>query len=283
VKFTFKTQQGIQNMTDAEAKAVIGDDRESHMRDLFDSIENGDFPRWTLYVQIMPEAEAETYHLNPFDLTKVWPHRDYPLIEVGVMELNRNPENYFQDVEQAAFSPSTIVPGISFSPDKMLQGRLFSYGDTQRYRLGVNYAQIPVNAPACPFHSYHRDGAMRVDGNGGRGTHYEPNSRGALQAQPDYAEPPLRNEGAVARWNHREDTDYFSQPGDLFRMMTQAQQLVLFDNTARAINGVSQPVIDRHIANCVKADPAYGKGVAEAIARLASTKKTASSVVGSAR
>jgi catalase len=282
VKFTFKTQQGIQNMTDSQAKEIIGADRESHMRDLFDSIESANFPRWTLYVQIMTEDEAAQYHLNPFDLTKVWPHKDHPLIEVGVMELNRNPENYFQDVEQAAFAPSTIVPGVGFSPDKMLQGRLFSYGDTQRYRLGVNHSQIPVNAPKCPVHSYHRDGAMRIDGNGGRSTHYEPNSRGALQAQPDFSEPPLRNEGAIARWNHREDTDYFSQPGELFRLMSPAQMQVLFDNTARAIHGASRPIIERHISNCTQADPAYGKGVADAIARLERSKDMPTPVTGAA-
>jgi catalase len=269
VKFTFKTQQGVQNLTDEEARQVVGGDRESNQRDLFEAIERGEFPRWTLYVQIMPEAEADTYHINPFDLTKVWPHKDYPLIEVGFFELNRNPENFFQDVEQAAFSPAVIVPGISFSPDRMLQGRLFSYGDAQRYRLGVNYSQIPVNAPQCPFHSYHRDGAMRVDGNGGRSPHYEPNSKGAFVAQPDYSEPPLKIDGNVAaRWNHREDDDYFSQPRALFRLMTPAQQKVLFENTARAIKGASQPVVDRHIANCMKCDPDYARGVAEAIARL---------------
>jgi catalase len=268
VKFTFKTQQGIANLTDAEAEAIVGKDRESNLRDLYESIERRDFPRWTLYVQIMPEKDAGTYHLNPFDLTKVWPHKDYPLIEVGVMELNRNPENYFADVEQAAFSPSTIVPGIGFSPDKMLQGRLFSYGDTQRYRLGVNYAQIPVNAPKCPFQSYHRDGQMRVDGNGGGRTPYEPNSRGEWAAQPDFAEPPLAMEGTADRWNHREDQDYYSQPRDLFRLMTPAQQQTLFDNTARAIKGASPAVIARHIENCSKADPAYGAGVAAAISRL---------------
>jgi catalase len=282
VKFTFKTQQGIQNMTDAQATAVIGGDRESSQRDLFESIEKGDFPRWTLYVQIMTEEEADRYPLNPFDLTKVWPRKDHPLIEVGVMELNRNPENFFQDVEQASFAPSSIVPGIGFSPDKMLQGRLFSYGDAARYRLGVNHAQIPVNAAKCPVHSYHRDGAMRVDGNGGRSTNYEPNSRGALQAQPDFSEPPLRNEGAVARWNHREDTDYYSQPGNLFRLMSRAQQQVLFDNTARAINGASRPVIERHISNCSKADPAYGKGVADAIARLERTNDAPNPAKGAA-
>ena len=265
VKFTFKTQQGIQNLTDQEAAALMGGDRESHQRDLYDSIERRDFPKWTLYVQVMPEKEANNYHLNPFDLTKVWPHKDYPLIEVGVMELNRNPENFFAEVEQAAFSPTTIVPGIGFSPDKMLQGRLFSYGDTQRYRLGVNYAHIPVNAPKCPYHTYHRDGQMRVDGNGGGRTSYEPNSRGEWIAQPDFSEPQLQVEGAAARWNHREDDDYFSQPGNLFRLMSPAQQKVLFENTARAIRGASKPVIERHISNCTKADPAYGKGVARAI------------------
>jgi catalase len=272
VKFHFRTQQGIENMSDAEAKEIIGADRESHQRDLFDAIEGGDFPRWTLFVQIMTEAEADVYPINPFDLTKVWPKKDHPLIEVGVMELNRNPENFFQDVEQAAFAPANIVPGIGFSPDKMLQGRLFSYGDTQRHRLGVNHSQIPVNAPKCPFHSYHRDGGMRVDGNGGRGTSYEPNSRGALQAQPDFSEPPLKNEGAVARWNHREDDDYYSQPRALFQGMNPEQKQVLFDNTARAINGASAPVVERHIANCFKADPAYAQGVADAIAKLAASK-----------
>jgi catalase len=282
VKFHFRTQQGIKNMTDAEAEAVIGGDRESHMRDLFESIEQRNFPRWTLFVQIMTEEQAGNSPINPFDLTKIWPKKNYPLIEVGVMELNRNPENFFQDVEQAAFAPSNIVPGIGFSPDKMLQGRLFSYGDAQRYRLGVNHSQIPVNAPKCPVHSYHRDGAMRVDGNGGRSTHYEPNSRGALQAQPDFSEPPLKNEGAVARWNHRDDADYFSQPGNLFRKMTPAQKQVLFENTARSIHSAANPIIERHIANCSKADPAYGKGVAEAVAKLKMPKTTPNPVTDAA-
>ena len=269
VKFTFKTQQGIQNLTDAEAGQVIAADRESNQRDLYEAIERGEFPRWTLYVQIMPEAEAHDYHLNPFDLTKVWPHKDYPLIEVGVLELNRNPENFFADVEQAAFSPAVIVPGIGFSPDKMLQGRLFSYGDTQRYRLGVNYPQIPVNAPRCPFHGYHRDGAMRVDGNGGSVPAYTPNSHGALRPQPDYSEPPLDISGAAARWDHREDADYYSQPGNLFRLMATDERQRLFENTARAIRGASEEVIERHIANCTRADPAYGQGVRAAIAARA--------------
>ncbi|PLC55728.1 catalase [Pollutimonas nitritireducens] len=269
VKFTFKTQQGIKNLTDADATQVVGRDRESSQRDLFEAIEKNDFPRWTMYVQIMPEKEASTYHLNPFDLTKVWPHGDYPLIEVGTLELNRNPENFFAEVEQAAFTPANVVPGISFSPDKMLQARLFSYGDAQRYRLGVNHHQIPVNAPKCPFHSFHRDGAMRVDGNHGRITGNEPNTQGEWQEQPDYREPPLSIEGAADHWNHREDTDYFSQPGALFRLMNDEQKQVLFENTARAILGASRDVQERHISHCTQADPAYGAGVAAAILALA--------------
>ena len=268
VKFTFKTQQGIQNLTDQEAEELVGKDRESSHRDLYDSIENKDFPRWTLYVQIMPEKEAGTYHINPFDLSKVWPHGDYPLIEVGVLELNRNADNHFAEVEQAAFNPANVVPGISFSPDKMLQGRLFSYGDAQRYRLGVNHSHIPVNAPKCPFHSYHRDGQMRVDGNMGGTLGYEPNSEQEWAEQPDFREPPLSLEGAADHWNHRVDEDYYSQPRALFRLMTSAQQQVLFDNTARAISGASEQVKQRHIGNCTLCDPAYGAGVAEAIGRL---------------
>ncbi|MDZ5633578.1 catalase [Janthinobacterium sp. GMG1] len=268
VKFTFKTQQGIQNLTDAQAEELVGKDRESSHRDLYESIENKDFPRWTLYVQIMPEKEAGTYHLNPFDLSKVWPHGDYPLIEVGVLELNRNADNHFAEVEQAAFNPANVVPGISFSPDKMLQGRLFSYGDAQRYRLGVNHSHIPVNAPKCPFHSYHRDGQMRVDGNQGGTLGYEPNSEQEWAEQPDFREPPLSIEGAADHWNHRVDEDYYSQPRALFQLMTPAQQQALFDNTARAISGASEQVKQRHIGNCTLCDPAYGAGVAEAIARL---------------
>lgn len=268
VKFTWKTQQGIENLTDQQAEALVGRDRESAQRDLYGSIEEGRFPRWTLYVQIMPEADAATCPINPFDLTKVWPHGDYPLIEVGVLELNRNPANYFAEVEQAAFSPANVVPGIGFSPDKMLQARLFSYGDAQRYRLGVNHHQIPVNAPKCPFHSYHRDGQMRIDGNAGSTLGYEPNSYGQWQEQPDFSEPPLALQGSAGYWDHREDQDYFSQPGALFRLMTFEQQQALFDNTARSIQGASAQTKQRHIDNCSKADPAYGAGVASAIERL---------------
>ena len=265
VKFHWRTQQGIKNMTDAEATDAVGQCRETHQRDLYDAIERGDFPKWTLYVQVMPEQEAATVPYHPFDLTKVWPHKDYPLIEVGEIEFNRNPDNYFAEVEQAAFNPGNVVPGIGFSPDKMLQGRLFSYGDAQRYRLGVNHHLVPVNAARCPVNSYHRDGAMRVDGNHGSTLGYEPNSYGKWKEQPDFSEPPLALSGAADHWNHREDTDYYSQPGALFRLMSPEQQQVLFDNTARNIADAPREIQIRHIGNCLKADPAYGAGIAKAL------------------
>jgi catalase len=268
VKFHFRTQQGIKNLSDEEAEAIVGKCRESHQRDLYDNIEQGNFPRWTLFIQVMPEKDAATCPYNPFDLTKVWFHKDYPPIEVGVLELNRNPENYFAEVEQSAFNPANIVPGIGFSPDKMLQGRLFSYGDAQRYRLGVNHHLIPVNASRCPFHSFHRDGAMRVDSNHGGTIGYEPNSYGKWREQPEFAEPPLSLEGAADHWNHRVDEDYYSQPGKLFRLMTAEKQALLFANTARAIGSAPREIQIRHIGNCLKADPAYGKGVADALGIL---------------
>ncbi len=266
VKFHFKTQQGIKNLTDQEAAELVGKDRESSQRDLYEAIEGGDFPRWTMYVQIMPEADAAKVPYHPFDLTKVWPKGDYPLIEVGYFELNKNPENYFADVEQAAFNPAHIVPGVGFSPDRMLQGRLFSYGDAQRYRLGVNHYQIPVNTPRCPYHSYHRDGAMRVDGNQGSRLHYEPNSQGEWQEQPDFSEPPLALEGAADRYDFWQDEpDYFTQPGNLFRLLSADEQQVLFENTARNMTGVPDAIKQKHAYHCLQADPAYGEGVARAL------------------
>ena len=265
VKFHLHCQQGIKNLTDEEAATLVGQCRESHQRDLYESIEREDFPRWKMFIQVMAEQEAAQCPYNPFDLTKVWFNKDYPLIEVGLLELNRNPENYFAEVEQSAFNPASIVPGIGFSPDKMLQGRLFSYGDAQRYRLGVNHHLIPVNAARCPVHSYHRDGSMRVDGNQGGTLAYEPNSYGEWQEQPDFSEPPLSLEGAADHWNHRLDDDYFTQPGMLFRLMTAAQQLLLCENTARAMGDAPEAIKIRHIGNCLKADPAYGKGVAAAL------------------
>ncbi len=266
VKFHLKTMQGIKNLTDEEAAEIIGRDRESHQRDLYEAIERGDFPRWEFKIQVMTEEEAENYRINPFDLTKVWPHKDFPLIDVGILELNRNPENYFAEVEQSAFNPMNIIDGIGFSPDKMLQGRLFSYRDAQNYRLGVNHGQIPVNRPRCPFHSYHRDGFMRTDGNNGSTIGYEPNSYGEWQESPEMKEPPLKLHGNAYNYNEREyDEDYYSQPGDLFRLMSPEQQKVLFKNTAANMGDSELFIKQRHVRNCYKADPAYGKGVAEAL------------------
>ena len=266
VKFHFKTLQGIKNLTDEEAMELIGRDRESHQRDLYEAIERGDFPRWELTVQLMTEQEADGYRINPFDLTKVWPHADFPLHDVGVLELNRNPENYFAEVEQSAFNPMNVIDGIGFSPDKMLQGRLFSYRDAQNYRLGVNHGQIPVNRPRCPFHSYHRDGMMRTDGNNGSAIGYEPNSYGEWQDSPEMKEPPLKLHGDAYNYNEREyDEDYYSQPGDLFRLMSPGQQKALFKNTAANMGDSELFIKQRHVRNCYKADPAYGRGVAEAL------------------
>jgi catalase len=265
VKFHFETQQGIKNLSDEEAEAIVAKDRESHQRDLLENIDKKNFPKWKMFIQVMHEKDATKTPYNPFDLTKVWPHRDYPLIEVGMFELNRNPENYFAEVEQAAFNPANVVPGIGFSPDKMLQGRLFSYGDAQRYRLGVNHNLIPVNASRCPVNSFHRDGQMRVDGNYGATLGYEPNSYNEWKEQPEFKEPALTIDGAADHWNHREDTDYYSQPGKLFRLMSIEQQQVLFENTARAMGDAPKEVKERHIENCMKADVKYGKGVAQAL------------------
>jgi catalase len=277
VKFHMRTQQGIENITDGEATTLVGHDRESHQRDLYDAIERKEFPRWKMFFQIMSEKDATTSKFNPFDLTKVWSKKDFPLIEVGYFELNRNAENWFADVEQAAFNPANVVPGIGFSPDKMLQGRLFSYGDAQRYRLTVNHHQIPVNAPrgASFVNSYHRDGVMRVDGNQGGATSYNPNTRGAWLDQPDFSEPPLLIEGAADHWNHRVDEDYYSQPGALFRLMSSSQKKVLFENTARAMHGVSQQIRDLHIEHCSMADPAYGAGVQQALDEMSPLAATA--------
>jgi catalase len=265
VKFHFRTQQGVKNLTDEDAAGVVANDRESNGRDLLNAIERGDHPRWALYIQAMTEDQARAHKHNPFDLTKVWPKADYPLIEVGLMELNRHPDNFFAEVEQAAFSPANIVPGISFSPDRMLQARLFSYGDALRYRLGVNFNHIPVNAPRCPFQSYHRDGAMRTDGNLGGAKTYQPNSEGLWNNQPEFAEPPLPIDGAADRFDHYADDDHFEQPGNLFRLMSPAQQKLLFENTARALGDAAPYIKQRHIDNCAKADPAYGAGVAAAL------------------
>lgn len=221
-----------------------------------------------MYVQIMTEDQANSMPYNPFDLTKVWYKSEYPLIKVGILELNKNPDNYFQDVEQSAFNPASVVPGISFSPDRMLQGRLFAYGDAQRYRLGVNHHQIPVNYPKAvkDYNSFHRDGQMRVDGNHGSKLHYEPNSYNEWQEQSEYGDPIEMTSGHIMRFDFREDDDdYYTQPGKLFRLMTPEKQQALFENTARNMEGVPEFIKMRHIENCLKADPAYGEGVAKAM------------------
>lgn len=267
VKFHFRSEQGIQNFTDRESSMVIAADRESAGRDLYTAIEKEQFPRWSVYIQVMTEAQAEAHPTNPFDLTKMWPKADYPLIPVGYFELNENAENYFQEVEQAAFTPANIVPGIGFSPDRMLQTRMLTYSDAHRYRLGVNHHQIPVNAPkgVKQPHDYHRDGAMRVDGNKGSELHYAPNSYGAWQDHPELEAHPDKG-GEVRRHDFRaDDNDYFSQPGLLFRAMTPEQQLVLCENTARNMGDSTLQIKHRHIRNCYTADPNYGKGVATAL------------------
>ena len=265
VKFHLRCMQPLEHLSDAEAAQVIGGDRESHQRDLFDSIERGELPRWRLCIQVMSEQQAAQHRHNPFDVTKVWPKADYPLIEVGVLQLDRNPQNFFAEVEQAAFSPANVVPGIGFSPDRMLQARLFSYGDAQRYRLGVNFNHIPVNTPRCPVHSYHRDGAMRTDGNLGATLSYAPNSLGEWQDSPTLTEPPLPLAGGASHHDHRVHLDHFEQRGILFRSMTTAQREELFANTARSMTGVPLPIRQRHVEHCSKADPAYGAGVAAAL------------------
>ncbi len=264
VKFHFKTQQGIQCIMQDEADEIAGRDPDYHTRQLFELIAKGQYPKWTFSVQIMPEEEAETYQWNPFDLTKVWPHGDYPLIEVGVLELNRNPENYFAEVEQAAFSPGNVVPGISFSPCKMLQARIVSYSDAHRYRLGANYEGLPINRPKCPVHNYERDGAMRFDGNGGSSVIYEPNSFGGPKADASYAEPPLKISGDADRYDQKRgvDADYV-QPGNLFRLMTPDQQKRLIQNIAGSLKKVPTDLQKKMVAHFSKSDKHYGGGIAQ--------------------
>ena len=266
VKFHHLTRQGIANHTSAEAIRLAGEDPDHATADLFDAIARGEYPKWRMCVQIMPEMDAATYHLNPFDLTKVWPHKDYPLIEVGELELNRNPQNYFVDVEQAAFSPSNIVPGIGFSLDKMLQARVLSYPDAHRYRLGVNYESLPVNRPhATEAHTYHRDGAMRFDDNGGGAPNYEPNGFGGPVEDPRFREPPLRISGDADRYDHHEGNDDYTQAGDLFRLMTVAQRGRLIANIVAHMASVPRDIQLRQIEHFRKADPDYGNGVAEGL------------------
>jgi len=272
VKFHFITAQGIKNFTDAEAAEMKSKDLDFSQRDLFENIQNGNFPKWHMKVQIMPEAESKTYHINPFDLTKVWPHADYPLIDVGVIELNRNPDNYFQDVEQAAFAPAHVVDGIGYSPDKMLQGRLLSYPDAHRYRLGANYEQIPVNR--CPFavRNYQRDGQMRIDGNGGSNPNYFPNSFDNVVADQSYKEPAWELDSLVADWYDRNaegENDHYTQPGNLFRLMDDEAKKNTINNIVGAMSGITGPkrseIINRQLCHWFRADISLGLGIAQGL------------------
>lgn len=261
VKFHLKTKQGIRNLTREESIRLAGENPDHATQDLFQAIANGHCPKWRLSVQIMPEIEAGDYHINPFDLTKVWPHVDYPLIEVGELILNRNPENYFAEIEQASFAPANVVPGISFSPDKMLQARVLSYTDAHRYRLGVNYESLPVNRPKCPVNHYHRDGAMRFDKNGGASSNYEPNSFNGPKENSAYAEPPLRISGDAARYDHSAGNDDYQQAGDLFRLMKLDERVRLISNIVDSMKSIPPEIQSRQIAHFYKADPDYGRSV----------------------
>jgi len=266
-KFHFKTAQGIRNLSNEEAAQINGMDREFHGKDLFEAIEKGDFPKWRMYIQVMTEEQAKNHYENPFDITKIWRHAEFPMIEVGVLELNRNPENYFAEVEQAAFTPAHVVPGIGFSPDRFLQGRLFSYGDAQRYRLGVNHNLIPVNRAKCEVNMYHRDGAMRVDGNYGAAPAYTPNSAGYWTAQPEVAEPPMELEGAMWRYDPKDDPtdDCFRAGGNLWRVLTEEKKQILIENTAADMAPVTENIKYRHAVHALKADPEYGRRLIEAL------------------
>jgi len=267
VKFHFKTQQGHKHLTNEEAQKVVGKTRESYQEALFGTIEDGEFPKWDLKIQVMPEEDAEKTPYNPFDLTKVWPHGDYPLIDVGVMELNRNPDNYFTEVEMAAYSPSNIVPGISFSPDKMLQSRIFSYADAHRYRLGTHYEALPVNQPKSEVNHYHKDGKMRFFDNNtdNPDAYYEPNSFNGPEEDSKYAEPVLKISGDADRYNHREGNDDYTQPGNLFRLFNDEQKQRLFNNVRDAMQGVPEEIVQRQLVHFHKADPEYAEGVAKAL------------------
>jgi catalase len=265
VKWHFKSMQGIRNLTVARAEELAGADSDYATRDLFEAIERKEYPKWRVCVQIMPEAEAERYKVNPFDLTKIWSHKDYPLVEAGVMELNRNPKNYFAEIEQAAFSPVNIVPGMGYSPDKMLQARLISYPDAHRYRLGVNFESLPVNRPKCPVHTYNRDGFMRFDDNGGDTPNYEPNSFGGAVEDHRYRELRYKSTGEIGRYDHREGNDDYTQAGDLFRLLTADQKARLIGNIVDAMKTVPERIHRLQVGHFMKADPAYGRGVAEGL------------------
>lgn len=265
VKYHFKTEQGVKNLAVDTAAKLAGENPDYHTEDLFNAIEAGDFPAWTLYVQIMPVEDANTYRFDPFDVTKVWSQKDYPLIEVGRMVLNRNPENYFAEVEQATFSPGTFVPGIEASPDKMLQGRLFAYADAHRYRVGVNHNALPINRPQSPVNNYQRDGQMRFDGNGGGSVYYEPNSFSGPQESAEDKTSPFAVSGSAdsVAYDHN---DHYTQAGDLYRLLSEEERARLVENIVGAMKPVELEEIKlRQIGHFYKADLEYGTRIAEGL------------------
>jgi len=277
VKFHYKTLQGHRFLTNAQAADVVGHTRESYQEDLFGSIERGDYPKWRLCVQIMPELEADRQPFNPFDLTKVWSHKNFPLIEVGIVELNRNADNYFAEIEQLALSPSNVVPGIGFSPDKMLQARIFSYADAHRHRIGTHYEALPVNAPHVPVHNYNKDGAMRFTRNdsGNPDAYYEPNSFNGPVQDTSVKEPPLRIAGDADRYNHRDGNDDYGQVAALLRLFDEGQRQRLFNNIAAAMQGVPGEIVERQLTHFGRVDPAYAAGVRAALAAASAQKAAA--------
>ncbi|KAG0174517.1 hypothetical protein DFQ28_002974 [Apophysomyces sp. BC1034] len=275
VKWHFLTDQGIKNLSAEQAAKLASQDPDYSTRDLFKAIERGDYPSWTVYIQVMEPEDAQTYRFNPFDITKVWPHSDYPLQEVGRMVLNRNPENYFAETEQAAFSPSHMVPGIDVSADRMLQGRLFSYPDTQRHRLGTNYTQIPVNQPLASARvaNYQRDGYMVVNGNGGSAVNYGPNSKNGPQqnnlAGTTYTSDELH--GVTGRFPYELSDVDFVQPGNLYRLLSPEEKTDLINNIAGHLKNAKKYIQEIQIGHFKRADPEYGQRVEAAIRQL-STK-----------
>jgi len=272
VKFHFKSQLGSKTLTGPQAEELKGKDPDYSQRDLVDAIGRKDFPKWTLKIQVMTEEQAKKFRWNPFDVTKVWPHKEFPLIEAGVMELNEIPANYFADVEQAAFAPSNTINGIGLSPDKMLQGRILAYPDAHRYRLGVNYEQLPVNRPIVPVHNHQRDGFMALDGNGGSGPNYFPNSFDDIEADKEYREPPMSLESDVAdTWDrNKNDDDHYSQPGTLFRkVMTDQERANTVANFVGALKGVTGPkkkeILMRQLGHFYKADKELAMLVAKGL------------------
>jgi catalase len=267
VQYHFKTDQKIKNLTRQEAEVMKGKDPDHATRDLYNAIERGEYPSWTLEMQIMTPEQAKDYRFDILDITKVWPHGDFPPIKIGKLVLNRNPVNYFADVEQAAFSPGNFVPGIGASPDKMLQARLFSYHDTHIHRLGPNYHLIPVNRPKnAPETSYQRDGFMRVDDNGGSGPNYWPNSFGGPAPDPDAREPEFPVEGNAGRFAYQHPNDDFVQPGNLYRdVMTDQDRENLIGNIVDHLGGAQKRIQLRQTALFYKADPDYGTRVAKGL------------------